>query len=108
MIALACVSVSFSPVRSLGLADRVDVRMTTSWYDAGTRLAGPDLDLVGVVVPTGAAVPKGASDSKALLLQRYLQLRSVLPDCTPLPDSVVEALIVQAEQEAAGQVTVDE
>ena len=72
--------------------------MVASWYDTGLRL---DQEHVGAVVPT--APPR----SKASLLQRYLQLRCVLPDATPLQDAAVEALIVKAEEEAAGTVQVD-
>ena len=85
------------------LSRRADIRMsaaaTVSWYDAGTRLAAYD----GVVMPTTAPT----TETKAALLQRYLQLRTVLPEAAPPPDDAVEALIVETEEEAAATVAVD-
>ena len=74
--------------------------MVMSWYDTGERLAGTEL--AGKVVPTGGASPKEAE-----LLQRYLQLRTVLPEAMPMSDAEVEALIVKVEAVAA-LVSVDE
>lgn len=76
----------------------------TSWYDAGTRLAAFD-GVVMLTTETKAAAP--TAETKAALLQRYLQLRAVLPEAAPLPDNVVEALIVETEEEAAATVEVD-
>ena len=91
------------------LPRRTDVRMSasatvTSWYDAGTRLAAFD-GVVMLTTKTKAAAP--TAETKAALLQRYLQLRAVLPEAAPLPDNVVEALIVETEEEAAATVEVD-
>jgi len=93
------------------LSRRTDVRMSAvasvkSWYDAGTRLAAYD----SVVMPTTVTETKAtapSTETKADLLQRYLQLRTALPESAPLPDDAVEALIVETEEEAAATVAVD-
>ena len=87
MLALSCLT----PPQLRPTAPPADVRMVTSWYDAGLRLdPPPELtaqevgEFDGRVVPTsGAPAPTtdGAA-AEAALLQRYLQLRTVLPQAT--------------------------
>ena len=69
-----------------------------SWYDAGVRLTPGEVE---VKIP--APVEGGAA-----LLQRYLQLRCVLPAEEPLPNEVVQGLIQRAESEADESVAFDD
>lgn len=64
-----------------------------SWYDSGFRLAGLD----GIVKPTAP------NDDPVQLLQRYLQLKTVLPNSSPLPDRTVEGLICRVETEVGSK-----
>ena len=55
----------------------------------------------GVVVPTnskGSIPAKVEKSSPSSLLQRYLQLNTVLPEATSLPDGAVEALVLKVEE----------
>merc|ERR1712087_508444 len=82
--------------------------MVASWYDAGTRLGSASAPpFVSVGGFDGVVVPTGRSRKDESLLQRYMQLRAVLPDATPLSDAAVESLIIKAEK-AAQLVTIDE
>jgi len=108
---LAFVAPSVKPMHGRRVAARMDASESSA-----QQLAEPELGaLDGVVVPTGAApsdsmvtTSADQSEPKALLLQRYLQLRTVLPDATALDDATVESLIVQAEEEADGSLQIDE
>jgi len=59
----------------------------SSWYDAGGRTTPED---------------------PATLLQRYMQLRNVLPDVEGLPDEIIVGLIRRVEAEADSAVAFDD
>lgn len=74
------------------------VESVSSWYDSGVRLDTTE-GLSGVVVNTKKPAAMVQGDAK--LLQRYMQLHTVIAGATPLPQVAVEALISKVEDSAS-------
>ena len=71
-----------------------------SWYDSGARLTAP--------APSEPATSEPATQPAAALLQRYMQLRNVLPTAEGLSDEVVEELLRRVEAQADASVAFED